>query len=233
MRARNYFLLATLLGFSTNLVAREYTDCLEIPSHLERLECYDILAGKEKQGQLEAIEPVESIAAERPQEPVVSGQVESTSQSVSLQPAEPAEKEQEAIESVEPVAAEVPEEAVASDQVESASQSVSVLPAAPAEKEQASLDTAPPDAKGDKGWSFFGKSEPKKAPQQVRARIDSIRESPLGNRIMTLSNGQVWAENEAGRLKIQTEQAVTITKKRFNFEMKLESGKKVAVRRID
>ena len=50
---------------------------------------------------------------------------------------------------------------------------------------------------------------------------------------MTLSNGQIWSENEPNVRRIAAGQNVTITKKRFHYEMRLESGRRVPVRRID
>ncbi|MCZ6643785.1 MAG: hypothetical protein O7F71_19595 [Gammaproteobacteria bacterium] len=79
----------------------------------------------------------------------------------------------------------------------------------------------------------FGKLELISAPKQLATRIESIIKAPLGNYVMTLSNGQIWSENEPNIRRITAGQAVTITKRRFHYEMRLESGRRVPVRRID
>jgi hypothetical protein len=68
---------------------------------------------------------------------------------------------------------------------------------------------------------------------QVSARIERVNRTPLGHQIMTLSNGQVWAENEPGRRPIAPGQDVTIREHRWHFEMQLEGQPNVAVRRIE
>ena len=79
----------------------------------------------------------------------------------------------------------------------------------------------------------FGKFESRAAPKTLATRIQSIVKAPLGNHVMTLSNGQIWSENEPNRRRITAGQNVTITKKRLYYEMRLESGRRVPVRRID
>ena len=85
----------------------------------------------------------------------------------------------------------------------------------------------------------FGRSAPKPTkeakpkPQQLTARIESIGKGARGNHVMTLSNGQVWSENEPNIRGIKAGQDVTITKRRLAYLMHLESGRNVAVSRID
>ena len=79
----------------------------------------------------------------------------------------------------------------------------------------------------------FGKLELIPAPKQLATRIESIVKAPLGNYVMTLSNGQIWSENEPNVRRITAGQDVTITKRRFHYEMRLESGRRIPVRRID
>jgi hypothetical protein len=70
--------------------------------------------------------------------------------------------------------------------------------------------------------------------QQISSTIVSVRTSPLGNHIMELHNGQVWMENEAGRMKIKSDQQVTIVASTFrSYRMKLADGTTVRVHRID
>ncbi len=92
---------------------------------------------------------------------------------------------------------------------------------------------APPPPKTEPNEENFGKLELIAAPKQVATRIESIIKAPLGNYVMTLSNGQIWSENEPNVRRITAGQNVTITKKRFHYEMRLESGRRVPVRRID
>lgn len=65
------------------------------------------------------------------------------------------------------------------------------------------------------------------------AHIESIRRARLGHHIMTLSNGHIWAENEPGVRRIKAGQDVTIIKVRFRYDMRLESGRRVAVHRVE
>ena len=96
------------------------------------------------------------------------------------------------------------------------------------------INSIPPKEKKKHWINLFGKREkPKKIEEQIKTSIKSIKKTPLGKHIMTLSNGQVWIENEPGRRVIKAGQVVTIKKKRFHFEMKLTSGGKIAVNRID
>ena len=97
-----------------------------------------------------------------------------------------------------------------------------------------SMGSIAPEEKKKHWINLFGKREkPKKIEEQIKTSIKSIKKTPLGKHIMTLSNGQVWIENEPGRRVIKAGQVVTIKKKRFHFEMKLTSGGKIAVNRID
>jgi hypothetical protein len=69
--------------------------------------------------------------------------------------------------------------------------------------------------------------------ESITAHIESARRAPLGQHILTLSNGQVWMENEPGRRRIAAGQDVVIRKHRWHYEMELPSQPNVAVRRID
>jgi len=71
------------------------------------------------------------------------------------------------------------------------------------------------------------------AEDAVQARIESVRKAPLGQQIMTLSNGQIWMENEPGRRRIEVDQQITIRKQRWHYEMELASQPNVTVRRVD
>jgi hypothetical protein len=81
------------------------------------------------------------------------------------------------------------------------------------------------------GFRVPQRAEPLKA--QVSARIEHVNRTPLGHQVITLSNGQVWAENEPGRRPIAPGQDVTIREHRWHFEMQLEGQPNVAVRRIE
>ncbi len=69
--------------------------------------------------------------------------------------------------------------------------------------------------------------------ERIRARIQQVRKAALGQHVMTLSNGQVWIENEPGQRPIEPDQEVTITRHRWNFEMEFKSRPNVAVHRIE
>jgi hypothetical protein len=81
------------------------------------------------------------------------------------------------------------------------------------------------------GFRVTHRTEPQKA--QLSARIEHVNRTPLGHQVITLSNGQVWAENEPGRRSIAPGQDVTIREHRWHFEMLLEGQPNVAVRRIE
>ena len=91
----------------------------------------------------------------------------------------------------------------------------------------------PPPPKAESNEENFRKNELISEPKEFATRIESIIKAPLGNYVMTLSNGQIWSENEPNPRRIKAGQNVTITKKRFHYEMRLESGRSVRVRRID
>ncbi len=97
--------------------------------------------------------------------------------------------------------------------------------------EVATID--PPSPKAVESEENFGRRGGASAPKQLTTRIESITKAALGNYVMTLSNGQIWSENEPSGRRIKAEQKVTITKKRFRYEMRLESGRTIPVRRID
>jgi hypothetical protein len=81
----------------------------------------------------------------------------------------------------------------------------------------------------------FGKPPPKvdSPVDQIRSRIVSVAVSARGQRIMTLANGQVWMENEAGKRAIPVTEDVTISKRLFRYAMRFESGSVIAVKRAD
>lgn len=53
-----------------------------------------------------------------------------------------------------------------------------------------------------------------------------------GTYIMELENGQVWKENEPGRMKIKTNQTVKISKNLMSYRMKPEKGRTITVKRM-
>lgn len=92
-----------------------------------------------------------------------------------------------------------------------------------------------PDADEEFGITLFGKrrGDPDVG-QSVRSHIEAVRESAAGNRVMTLTNGQVWMEREAGRRRIDANQDVVITKRRWSYTMLLlDQNRRVTVQRID
>lgn len=82
----------------------------------------------------------------------------------------------------------------------------------------------------------FGNRRPERPESQidqVTARIESVSKTPLGHHVVTLSNGQIWVENEPGRRSIAPGQKVKIRQHRWHFEMELNAQPNVAVRRVD
>ncbi|MDZ7685981.1 MAG: hypothetical protein U5O39_14010 [Gammaproteobacteria bacterium] len=85
------------------------------------------------------------------------------------------------------------------------------------------------------GIQLFGKprSDPDRG-ESIRSTIESVRDSPAGNRVMTLANGQIWMEREAGRRSIDPSQDVVILKRRWHYSMLLiDQNRRVTVQRID
>ncbi|MBD3648977.1 MAG: hypothetical protein HUJ31_16345 [Pseudomonadales bacterium] len=81
----------------------------------------------------------------------------------------------------------------------------------------------------------FGRQaeKPDKDIEAISAHIQSVKQSPLGHHIMTLSNGQVWMQNEPGRRRIEAGQDITIRKHRFHYEMEFENIPDIPVRRVE
>lgn len=95
-----------------------------------------------------------------------------------------------------------------------------------------------PDVQDDEeefGITLFGKrrSDPDRG-DSIESRIESVRETAAGNRVMTLANGQIWMEREAGRRGIDPAQNVVIMKRRWHYSMLLvDQNRRVTVQRID
>lgn len=107
-------------------------------------------------------------------------------------------------------------------------------PTAPAAAEPV-VPENPPGPPADTGVSTFGKPperDPETEVDQIQARIDSVRRSPLGQQIFTLNNGQVWMENEPGGRPVPVGRDVTIRKRFWFYEMDLEDQPDVGVRRL-
>ena len=85
-------------------------------------------------------------------------------------------------------------------------------------------------------WNLFGlkpKRDKSKDISHIKAVLDRVEYMSNGKKVFTLSNGQVWIERESTPQKIAAGQAVTITKKRWHFELDPERGPKVTVERLD
>lgn len=67
----------------------------------------------------------------------------------------------------------------------------------------------------------------------ISARIDRVATTPLGHHVVTLSNGQIWMENEPGRRPIRPGQHVVVRKHRWHYEMELAGQPNVAVHRLE
>ena len=72
------------------------------------------------------------------------------------------------------------------------------------------------------------------APEQVTSVISEVATRATGHHVIKLENGQLWMEDEPGKRRINSDDAVSITKRRFRHTMKLKSsGFIIAVHRID
>ena len=92
-----------------------------------------------------------------------------------------------------------------------------------------------PEGKSSR-WNLFGlkpKRDKSKDISRINAILDRVEYMGNGKKVFTLSNGQVWIERESTPQKIAAGQAVTITKKRWHFELDPERGPKVTVERLD
>ncbi|MAT83859.1 MAG: hypothetical protein CMQ43_12710 [Gammaproteobacteria bacterium] len=67
----------------------------------------------------------------------------------------------------------------------------------------------------------------------ISARIERVETTPLGRHVVTLSNGQIWMENEPGRRPIRPGQHVMVRKHRWHYEMELARQPNVAVHRLE
>lgn len=97
------------------------------------------------------------------------------------------------------------------------------------------IDDEEPAADEEFGITLFGKrrGDPDVG-KNVRSHIEEIRETPGGNRVMTLANGQVWMEREPGRRRIDANQDIVISKRRWSYTMLLlEQNRRITVQRID
>lgn len=205
------FWLLALMAISASTLGDEgsIVDCSSIEVDSERLICYDERARDERRQQerqaAEVIGPAPARAAQAP--------VQSEKPAAVADPRIVPKEAEPAVADVEP-------------QVTDVGPPVVEVEPAVAEAEPAVAETEPsPDD--------FGR--PKTIPRSAKfaSRIESIRTSPRGHHVMTLGNGQIWAENEPGVWRIKPGQDVTIIKARFHFDMRLESGRRVAVHRID
>jgi hypothetical protein len=103
------------------------------------------------------------------------------------------------------------------------------LPDEPSVRAPAADAVAPDPA----GFGLPQRREVQPDAEFLKARIERVRKAPLGQHVLTLSNGQVWMENEPGRRRIAAGQDIVIRKHRWHYEMELPNQPNVAVRRVD
>ena len=203
-----------LLSLSAAAWSDESTiaDCLDVAGKMERLICYDERAREYRR------EHGVSVSSS-PQAPPAQTSSAPTSSVPPVQTSSAPPVQTSSAPTAQPPSVQTSSAAVVPVQSESE------VPAA------ATID--PPQQQALLNEDNFGKLELIPAPKQLATRIESILKAPLGNYVMTLSNGQIWSENEPNIRRITAGQDVTITKRRFHYEMRLESGRRVPVRRID
>ena len=196
-------------------------DCLDVGGKLERLVCYDERAReyRREHGADVTTSPQAPAAQTSPAAPVAQ-----TSSAPSTQTSSAPSTQTSSAPSAQTSSAQT-----RSPQTSTAA----VVPIETESDKPVATTDAPPPPKTEPNEENFGKLELIAAPKKVATRIESIIKAPLGNYVMTLSNGQIWSENEPNVRRIAAGQNVTITKKRFHYEMRLESGRRVPVRRID
>jgi hypothetical protein len=74
---------------------------------------------------------------------------------------------------------------------------------------------------------------PLPAIEDISSRVAKVAVTSSERRVITLENGQVWAENEPGYRSIRVGDDVTITRKSLRYSMRLPSGLQVAVHRVE
>ena len=79
----------------------------------------------------------------------------------------------------------------------------------------------------------FGRVELVDSVDQITSIVTQVTKSIRNNRIVELANGQIWMENEPGKQRIEVDQQITITKRRWRYTMKLPEGPIVAVHRLN
>ena len=206
-----------LLSLSRAALSNESTiaDCLDVAGKMERLVCYDERAREYRR------EHGVSVTSS----PQTSSEQSAPSAQTSSAP--PVQTSSAPAQSSSPPATQSP--STPSAQTSSAA----VVPVQSESEVPAAVTIDLPQQQVPPNEENFGKLELIPAPKQLATRIESIVKAPLGNYVMTLSNGQIWSENEPNVRRITAGQDVTITKRRFHYEMRLESGRRVPVRRID
>ena len=206
-----------LLSLSRAALSNESTiaDCLDVAGKMERLVCYDERAREYRR------EHGVSVTSS----PQTSSEQSAPSAQTSSAP--PVQTSSAPAQSSSPPATQSP--STPSAQTSSAA----VVPVQSESEVPAAVTIDLPQQQVPPNEENFGKLELIPAPKQLATRIESVVKAPLGNYVMTLSNGQIWSENEPNVRRITAGQDVTITKRRFHYEMRLESGRRVPVRRID
>ena len=205
------------LSLSSAALSNESTiaDCLDVAGKMERLVCYDERSREYRR------EHGVSVTSS----PQTSSEQSAPSAQTSSAP--PVQTSSAPAQSSSPPATQSP--STPSAQTSSAA----VVPVQSESEVPAAVTIDLPQQQVPPNEENFGKLELIPAPKQLATRIESIVKAPLGNYVMTLSNGQIWSENEPNVRRITAGQDVTNTKRRFHYEMRLESGRRVPVRRID
>ncbi len=214
-----------LLSLSRAALSNESTiaDCLDVAGKMERLVCYD---ERSREYRREHGVSVTSSPQTSSEQSAPSAQT-SSAPPVQTSSAPPVQTSSAPAQSSSPPATQSP--STPSAQTSSAA----VVPVQSESEVPAAVTIDLPQQQVPPNEENFGKLELIPAPKQLATRIESIVKAPLGNYVMTLSNGQIWSENEPNVRRITAGQDVTITKRRFHYEMRLESGRRVPVRRID
>lgn len=86
-------------------------------------------------------------------------------------------------------------------------------------------------AEQDSGQEY---KQTEEAPESIEAKIAEIQEGAHNKKIVTLENGQVWKQNDAGRIFWKSGDLVVVERAMFgSFFMKpADGGKKMRVKRL-
>ncbi|WP_237065455.1 hypothetical protein [Microbulbifer guangxiensis] len=89
------------------------------------------------------------------------------------------------------------------------------------------------DERAEQNFGQEQKRIVEEAPEQITAQISEVQEGAYGKAIITLDNGQVWRQNDSGRVRWSAGDRIVVERGLFgSFFMKpAQGGRKIRVKR--